>query len=464
MSGAKESWRSARLGEIVLEIKNGLPAKPESAPPGLPILRISAVRPGRVSFDDVRYHRGDVHDAAQYYVKQGDLLFIRFNGNPYLTAACAMVRSPPQHCVYPDKLMRVRTSPEVAIPEFVELAFMLPETRAQLQEYIKTAAGQHGISGRDLREIVIPVPPVTEQRRIVARIEALFVRTRRARADLERIAPLAKRYAKASLGKAFAGELTAAWRRANSADRGAARGPQIQGPFDLPGNWRWRYLPSLGELARGKSRHRPRNDKSLYGGPYPFVQTGDVRASDGRLRTFSQTYSEAGLAQSRLWPRDTVCITIAANIAETAILDIEACFPDSVVGFRANQSECSPEYIEYFIRTAKEDLSAFAPATAQKNINLETLEQVLVPLAPLSEQAECVRLMGSSEKAANRAEKEAARALALLDRLEQAILTRAFRGELVPQDPAEAAAAPPPLRQVAPAPPPRRRGRPSRVS
>lgn len=79
----------------------------------------------------------------------------------------------------------------------------------------------------------------------------------------------------------------------------------------------------------------PRNDPALYGGSYPFIQTGDVRAANGRLTTFSQTYNESGLAQSRLWPRDTVRITIAANIAETALLDMLPCFPDSIVGFIA---------------------------------------------------------------------------------------------------------------------------------
>ncbi|WP_176377474.1 restriction endonuclease subunit S, partial [Escherichia coli] len=104
----------------------------------------------------------------------------------------------------------------------------------------------------------------------------------------------------------------------------------------------------LGELNRGKSKHRPRNDPSLYGGDYPFVQTGDVRAADGLLTNYKQTYSKKGLAQSRLWPKGTLCITIAANIAETAILGIDACFPDSVVGFIPQNENISVEYIEFF--------------------------------------------------------------------------------------------------------------------
>src|SRR5438067_4649726 len=98
-----------------------------------------------------------------------------------------------------------------------------------------------------------------------------------------------------------------------------------------PSGWRMVKLGDLGEVNRGTSRHRPRNAPHLYGGPYPFIQTGDVARSGGRIVKHEQTYSKAGLAQSRLWPAETVCITIAANIADSATLAYPACFPDSIV-------------------------------------------------------------------------------------------------------------------------------------
>lgn len=95
-------------------------------------------------------------------------------------------------------------------------------------------------------------------------------------------------------------------------------------------------LPELGELGRGVSKHRPRNDPKLLGGIYPLIQTGDVATADLYITTYDSTYSELGLKQSKMWGKGTLCITIAANIAKTAILDFDACFPDSVVGFQAN--------------------------------------------------------------------------------------------------------------------------------
>jgi type I restriction enzyme S subunit len=139
-------------------------------------------------------------------------------------------------------------------------------------------------------------------------------------------------------------------------------------------------------MNRGKSKHRPRNAPHLYGGKYPFVQTGDISQSNGRITKHTQTYSEAGLAQRKLWPQGTICITIAANIASSAVLTYPACFPDpdSVVGILSDVFP--PEYIEFFIRTARSELEQFAPATAQKNINIGILNKVVIPLAPIKDR------------------------------------------------------------------------------
>ncbi|MDE2822540.1 MAG: restriction endonuclease subunit S [Chloroflexota bacterium] len=157
-------------------------------------------------------------------------------------------------------------------------------------------------------------------------------------------------------------------------------------PFDLPSGWAWVRFPEVGIFGRGKSRHRPRNDPILYNkGKYPFIQTGDVARSQGSIKTYSSLYNDAGLAQSAMWPAGTLCITIAANIADSGILGFDACFPDSVVGLIVHDSFKSARFFEYFIRTAKDDLQEFAPSTAQKNINLGILTEILIPLPPLGE-------------------------------------------------------------------------------
>ena len=132
-------------------------------------------------------------------------------------------------------------------------------------------------------------------------------------------------------------------------------------------------LDDLGFVGRGKSKHRPRNDPSLYGGPYPFVQTGDVKEAELWLTQYSQTYNEKGLAQSKLWPIGTLCITIAANIAETAILKIPACFPDSVVGFLPHPRKADTRFIKYYIETLKLRMQNVSKGTTQDNLSVDKL-------------------------------------------------------------------------------------------
>lgn len=154
----------------------------------------------------------------------------------------------------------------------------------------------------------------------------------------------------------------------------------------MPQNWKTYKLGELGSVARGKSKHRPRDASHLYGGEYPFIQTGDVKAANHRLNKHTQTYSKAGLAQSKLWPKNTMCITIAANIAETALLDYPACFPDSIIGFVANESLCDIEFVEYLMQYFKKQIQSHSIGSVQDNINLGTFERVEFKVPPLQEQ------------------------------------------------------------------------------
>ena len=306
-----------------------------------------------------------------------------------------------------------------------------------------------------------PLAPLDEQREIVAELEKQFSRLDEAVANLQRVKANLKRYKASVLKAAVEGRLVETEatlarregrtyetgeqllqrileeRRAKWVEKRKYKEPiaPVTGELpELPEGWTWATMPQLGELNRGKSKHRPRDDQALYGGPYPFIQTGDVRRSDGSITQFTQTYSQFGLAQSRLWPSGTLCITIAANIAETGILKLEACFPDSVVGFIPQMGSPTVEYVECFIRTARDRLDRFASATAQKNINLEVLEAVAIPTPPLAEQARIVaevdRLLSIIREVEAEVDANLKRALAL----RQATLAKAFAPPELIQD------------------------------
>lgn len=139
-------------------------------------------------------------------------------------------------------------------------------------------------------------------------------------------------------------------------------------------NWTPQRLDQLGCVSRGRSRHRPRDAAHLYGGPYAFIQTGDVKHARLYITDSQQTYSEAGLEQSKLWPAGTLCITIAANIADTAILGIEACFPDSVIGFIPDGKKADARFVKYlFDATIQQRVQQFTQGAAQDNLSQEKL-------------------------------------------------------------------------------------------
>lgn len=198
------------------------------------------------------------------------------------------------------------------------------------------------------------------------------------------------------------------------------------------GKWEMVKLGEVAEIKRGRSKHRPRNDKSLFGGKYPFIQTGEIReAKGGTITTYTQTYSEKGLEQSRLWPKGTLCLTIAANIAETAYLGFDACFPDSVVGILAQEDKLSLDYFNFFIQLVKQEIENKASATAQKNINVDFLENLNISLPPLAEQQRIVKEIESRLSQATASETYIENALQQAEALRQSILKKAFSGELV---------------------------------
>ena len=139
-------------------------------------------------------------------------------------------------------------------------------------------------------------------------------------------------------------------------------------------HWQDKTLNELGDFQRGKSRHRPRNDPALFsGGKHPLIQTGEIKEANLYITAHSTAYNDFGLAQSKLWPKNTLCITIAANIAETALLNYPMCFPDSVVGFNAYAEQSSELFMHYVFTYIRRAIQNSATGSIQDNINIEYL-------------------------------------------------------------------------------------------
>jgi type I restriction enzyme S subunit len=349
----------------------------------------------------------------------------------------------------------------------------------QYRDYV-TGTTRLKLTQGALKRMPFKLAPLPIQRAIVSKIEALFSDLDNGIANFKKAQEQLKIYRQAVLKKAFEGELTKEWREKQSnlptaeellkqikEERQNHYNQQIEDwkkalkewekkgsvekkPLkpkkltelsklkdeaiaelpELPSKWVYDYLAYAGELGRGKSKHRPRNDKKLFGGEYPFFQTGDVKAQKV-LKHFTQTYNEVGLKQSKLWKKGTLCITIAANIAETGFLGIDACFPDSIVGYNPYEKIVDARYIDYFFQSAKNKISAFAPATAQKNINLTTLENLVIPFCSLQEQTQIVQEIESRLSVCDKMEQSINDSIEKAEALRQSILKKAFEGKLL---------------------------------
>ena len=275
-------------------------------------------------------------------------------------------------------------------------------------DWAKLTEGDVKVKGKTLnkeklKEVPITLPPLEEQKRIVKILDEKFAMLETVKANAKANLQNAKDLFQSQLTKVFS-------------------------------NTTWEKKVLLKDIAkdfsRGKSKHRPRNDKCLFGGNYPFIQTGDIRNTEKYITEYVDTYNETGLAQSKLWPEGTLCITIAANIAETAILTFPCCFPDSVIGFVPNEEITTADYVFYLLQFFKAELQVLGKGAAQDNINLGTFEKMEFPLPPLPEQKHIVEQLDSLSEKTKALQNIYKKILLDCDELKQSLLAKAFAGEL----------------------------------
>lgn len=158
-------------------------------------------------------------------------------------------------------------------------------------------------------------------------------------------------------------------------------------------------ITDLGTMNRGKSKHRPRNDSILYGGKYPFIQTGDVKKANLHLVDYTQTYNDTGLKQSKLWKKGTLCFTIAANIADSAILGMDACFPDSIVGFLPYENVSDTTYVKYLFDELKLYFQQISKGTTQDNLSLDKICRVKLRVPDYDTQVKVASILSTYDTA-----------------------------------------------------------------
>ncbi len=261
----------------------------------------------------------------------------------------------------------------------------------------RVGGGQPNISQGVIKDLDVPLPPLEEQRRIASILDQADVLRQKRQQAIEKLDQLLQ----------------------------ATFIDMFGDPVSNPKGWDLGRLGDLDALDRGISKHRPRGAPELLGGIHPLIQTGDVARSQGYIRTFTSTYSDLGLAQSKKWAKGTLCITIAANIANTGILTFEACFPDSVVGFTANQTS-NVEFVQGLFLFFKQILEEKVPQSAQKNINLAILRDLEIPIPPQDLQKKWSKIALNIEDQKQKLYKQ----LDMQNQLFSSLQNQAFNGTL----------------------------------
>lgn len=420
-----EGWVDCRLGDAIGFMRNGMVAKQTKDGVGLPISRIETIANGTVDPNRIGFSTDISPRAAEAYrLQRGDILFSHINSPSHL-GKTAIYDGIPSTLYHGMNLLMLRANEELITARFLEYGLRLLRISGTFSLVAQHAVNQASINQKKLCELRLPLAPLAEQKRIADKLEAVLGRVEACRARLDRVPDLLKRFRQSVLAAATSGQLTEDWRMAQS---------------DAPN---WRIEPLEGIVAEMKNGLVAKQSKEPVGLPMSRIET----IAAGSINPDKIGYStEVTLKQAepfRLLEGDILFshINSPAHLGKTAIYKgiPETLFHGmNLLMLRVKTELSLPQFLEFALCNLRGEgvFSMVAQhAVNQASINQKKLRAIEVPLPPLAEQTEIVRRVEALFALADRIEARLATAQRLVERLTPATLSKAFRGDLVPQDP-----------------------------
>lgn len=368
-----KEWEIVKLSELCVGIQSGF-ASGERDEDGIIQLRMNNITTeGYVTLNSY-LKVPKIDNIEDYLLKYGDILFNNTNSVD-LIGKTAIFRNECDYCSFSNHLTRINVDENKTVPEWILYNFIKKWEQGYFRRICQRHVGQAGIGQKDLKKTVLPKPPLSEQRKIatiLSSVDAIIQETDAIIAQTEQV----KRGLMQEL-------FTRGIGHTEFQDTKVGR---------IPVGWKVKKLGEIANIERGKFSHRPRNDPDYYGGGTPFIQTGDVCKSNGYILNFSQTLNQRGLSVSKIFPKGTIVITIAANIGYSGILKFDAAFPDSLIGILSH-SHVDNEYLNYYLSTQQIEMDRRAIEGAQKNINIPFLNSWYIKLPPPHEQRKIATLL-----------------------------------------------------------------------
>ena len=280
-----------------------------------------------------------------------------------------------------------------------------------------TGSTYDAVSVGDVASLPVPVPSLVEQTAIARFLDHMDRRIQKYIRAKEKLIALLDEYKQALIHQAVTGQIDVR----TGEPYGEYKESGVEWLGRVPGHWDVFRVKQAAATLRGKFTHRPRNDPAFYDGPYPFIQTGDVARAEKEITEYTQTLNHRGLAVSQMFPAGTLVMAIAANIGDVALLDFEACFPDSVVGFVPREA-VERDFVFRVFQAMKSELIREAPVNTQGNLNVDRIGSRTIPIPPETEQLGIVQYLQSISDLIDATTKAAH---------DQALLSREYRTRLI---------------------------------
>jgi type I restriction enzyme S subunit len=439
-----EGWARVRLGNLLSEpMANGRSVADGS---GFPVLRLTALRAGRVDLRERKLGAWRAQEASPFRVRRGDFLIARGNGSLALVGRGGLVEDEPDPVAYPDTAIRVRPDKTILLPEYLRAVWDSADIRQQIEATAHTTAGIHKVRQSDLAAVEVPVAPLAEQHRIVSKIEALLAEVSASREYLAKARAILKRFRQSVLAAACSGRLTEEWRKTvetetNRISNDGKSSNDEENLATLPSGWRWSKLDAfLEDIEAGRSF-------SCVERPPGPDEVGVVKVSAVTWGTYleeeSKTCMDPSKVESALFVRQGDFLFSRANTIDLvgACVLVErtsrrVMLSDKILRFKL--VGISPRWLLLALRSrhGRTEIERLATGNQQsmRNIGQGRIREIRIPLPPPDEMEEAVRQAETLLRYANTIEKQVAAASARVDRLTPSILAKAFRGELVPTE------------------------------
>lgn len=366
---------------------------------------------------------------ARREVQADDVVFASVR--PYLRNI-ALVSKEDQIDVCSTGFVVLRASPGVSARYLFHVVRSTDFIRALLPD--QTGTMYPAVSDKDVLAQFVPIPPFQEQTRLVEILEPMLARVSEERARLERVKKNAARARRSVLAAAFRGELTKAWRGAS--DGGGSDGENVEEGkrFPVPKGWAWSTIGTSFPVHVGATP--PRKEPTYWQGSIPWVSSGEV--SFCRIKSTRETITTSGLDSSstRLNPIGSVLLGMIGEgrtRGQAAILDIEAANNQNCAAIWVSATKTPPEYVYFWLVHQYQRTRDDGAGNNQQALNKSSVQAIPIPLPPLDEQREIVRIVDRWFAVLDDVERRVDRGLAACDRLRESLIQKAFRGELLPR-------------------------------